>query len=182
MIKYTLSRALAVVLVLALSACGFHLRDALQLPPDLGPLRVQSPDPYSPLAESLSEALARAGAIPAAEGATEVATLRVLSEKWGNTPLSVDAFGRAQEYTLRYAVFFRLTRADGSILVPQQALELSRDYISSVRTTIGTDSEREILAKEMRREMVSSILRRIDAVARAPAAVAPAETAPAPTP
>jgi LPS-assembly lipoprotein len=182
MIKYTLSRALAVVLVLALSSCGFHLRDALQLPPDLGPLRVQSPDPYSPLAESLSEALARAGATPAAEGATNVATLRVLSEKWGNTPLSVDAFGRAQEYTLRYAVFFRLTRADGSILVPQQALELSRDYISSVRTTIGTDSEREILAKEMRREMVSSILRRIDAVARAPAAVAPAETAPAPTP
>ena len=180
MIKYTLSRALAVVLVLALSACGFHLRDALQLPPDLGPLRVQSPDPYSPLAESLSEALQRAGATPAAEGDTEVATLKVISEKWGNTPLSVDAFGRAQEYTLRYAVFFRLTKADGSILVPQQALELSRDYISSVRNTIGTDSEREILAKEMRREMVSSILRRIDAVARAPAA--PAETAPAPTP
>lgn len=182
MIKYTLSRALAVVLVLALSACGFHLRDALQLPPDLGPLRVQSPDPYSPLAESLSEALARAGATPAADGDTAVATLKVISEKWGNTPLSVDAFGRAQEYTLRYAVFFRLTRADGSILVPQQALELSRDYISSVSNTIGTDSEREILAKEMRREMVSSILRRIDAVARAPAAVGPAETAPAPTP
>jgi LPS-assembly lipoprotein len=183
MIKYTLSRALAVVLVLALSACGFHLRDALQLPPDLGPLRVQSPDPYSPLALSLSESLERAGATPAAEGDTNVATLRVLSEKWGDTPLSVDAFGRAQEYTLRYAVFFRLARADGSIVVPQQALELSRDYISSVSNTVGTDSEREILAKEMRREMVSSILRRIDAVTRAPAAaVAPAETAPAPTP
>ena len=187
MIKYTLSRALVLVFVLAISACGFHLRDALQLPPDLGPLRVQAPDPYSPLAVSLSEALDRAGATPAADGDVNVATLRVLSEKWGNTPLSVDAFGRAQEYTLRYAVFFRLTRADGSIVVPQQALELSRDYISSVNNTIGTDSEREILAKEMRREMVSSILRRIDAVARAPAAAAsegvePAETAPAPAP
>ena len=182
MIKSPLTRAFAVVLVLALTACGFHVRDALQLPPDLGPLRVQSPDPYSPLAVSLSEALERAGATPAAEGDTAVATLRVISEKWGNTPLSVDASGRAQEYTLRYAVFFRLTRADGSIVVPQQALELTRDYISSVRNTIGTDSEREILAKEMRREMVSSILRRIDAVARAPAAAVPAEAAPAPTP
>jgi LPS-assembly lipoprotein len=187
MIKYTLSRALVLVFVLAISACGFHLRDALQLPPDLGPLRVQAPDPYTPLAVPLSEALDRAGATPAADGDVNVATLRVLSEKWGNTPLSVDAFGRAQEYTLRYAVFFRLTRADGSIVVPQQALELSRDYISSVNNTIGTDSEREILAKEMRREMVSSILRRIDAVARAPAAAAsevvePAETAPAPAP
>jgi len=182
-----IKHAFAVVFVLALSACGFHLRDALQLPPDLGPLLVQSRDPYSPLAISLSEALERAGATPAAEGDTNVATLNIVSEKWGNTPLSVDEFGRAQEYTLRYAVFFRLTRADGSIVVPQQALELSRDYISSARNSIGTDSEREILAKEMRREMVSSILRRIDAVARAPAAVEPAavepaETAPAPTP
>lgn len=173
-----IKHALSIVFVLALSACGFHLRDALQLPPDLGPLRVQSPDRYSPLAESLAEALERAGATPAAEGATDVATLQVISEKWGNTPLSVDSFGRAQEYTLRYAVFFRMTRADGSELVPQQALELSRDYVSVATRSAGTDSEREILANELRREMVTSILRRIDAVTRAPQPAA----ASAPTP
>jgi LPS-assembly lipoprotein len=173
-----IKHALSVVFVLALSACGFHLRDALQLPPDLGPLRVQSPDRYSPLAESLAEALERAGATPAAEGATDVATLQVISEKWGNTPLSVDSFGRAQEYTLRYAVFFRMTRADGSELVPQQALELSRDYVSVATRSAGTDSEREILANELRREMVTAILRRVDAVTRAPKPAA----ASAPTP
>jgi LPS-assembly lipoprotein len=180
-----------VLLALALSACGFHLRDALLLPPDLGPLRVVSPDPYSPLAQSLSEALARAGATPAAEGATDdVATLRVVSERWGSTPLSVDQFGRAQEYTLRYAVIFRLNRADGSDLVPQQAIELSRDYISVPTNASGAEGEREILPKELRREMVASILRRIDAASRAPVAAAPAaepagpapEPAPAPTP
>ena len=182
-----------VLLALALSACGFHLRDALLLPDDLGPLRVVSPDPYSPLAQSLSEALARAGAKPAAEGATEdVATLRVVSERWGNSPLSVDQFGRAQEYTLRYAVIFRLNRADGSDLVPQQAIELSRDYISVPTNASGAEGEREILTKELRREMVASILRRIDAASRVPVAAAPAapvepappapEPAPAPTP
>ncbi|HVR81838.1 MAG TPA: LPS assembly lipoprotein LptE [Luteimonas sp.] len=175
-----IKHALAIVLVLALSACGFHLRDALLLPPDLGPLRVQSRDPYSPLAESLSQALARAGATPAAEGVTAgVATLALISEKWGNTPLSVDAFGRAQEFTLRYAVDFRLTRADGSVMVPEQALELTRDYVSVATKSAGTDSEREILANDLRREMVSAILRRIDAVSRTPAASTPA---PAPTP
>lgn len=174
---------LALLLVLALSACGFRLRDALLLPPDLGPLRVQSPDPYSPLAGSLSAALARAGATPAAAGATGgVATLAILSEKWGNTPLSVDAFGRAQEFTLRYAVFFRMTRADGSVLVPVQAQELSRDYVSVATRSAGTDSEREILANELRREMVSSILRRIDAAARLPAPAPATSPAPAPTP
>ena len=180
-LRFPLLRPLVMLLVaLALSACGFHLRDALMLPDDLGPLRVVSPDPYSPLAQSLSEALARAGATPAAEGATDnVATLRVVSERWGSTPLSVDQFGRAQEYTLRYAVIFRLNRADGSDLVPQQAIELSRDYISVPTNSSGAEGEREILTKELRREMVASVLRRIDAASRAPApAPAAAQDAP----
>ena len=158
-----------VLLALALSACGFHLRDALMLPSDLGPVRVVSPDPYSPLAQSLSEALARAGATPAAAGATDnMATLRIVSERWGNTPLSVDSFGRAQEYTLRYAVIFQLRRADDTDLVPLQTIELARDYISVPTNSSGTQGEQEILGRELRREMVASILRRIDAASRSP--------------
>ncbi len=169
-----------VLLAFALTACGFHLRDALAIPSDLGPLRVVSPDPYSPLATALSEALQHAGAKPAAEGATTgAATLRIVSERWGSTPLSVDQAGRAQEYTLRYAVIFVLNRADGSDLVPQQVVELSRDYISVPTNSSGTEGEREILSRELRREMVASILRRIDAASRDPAKVpAPVPVAP----
>ena len=166
-----------VLLALALSACGFHLRDALLLPSDLGPVRVVSPDPYSPLAQSLSEALARAGATPAVEGAKDnMATLRIVSERWGNTPLSVDSFGRAQEYTLRYAVIFQLRRADDTDLVPLQTIELSRDYISVPTNSSGTQGEQEILGRELRREMVASILRRIDAASRTPTRAARAPT------
>jgi len=173
-----LSRAgLFILLAVALSGCGFHLRDALAIPSDLGPLRVVSPDPYSPLATEVSEALDRAGATPAAPDATtDVATLRIISERWGSTPLSVDARGRAQEYTLRYAVIFRLNRADGSDLVPQQVIELSRDYISVPTNSSGTEGEREILTRELRREMTASILRRIDAASHA--VVAPPQTVP----
>jgi len=174
--------------VLAMSACGFHLRDALKLPPDLGQVRVVSRDPYSALAQSLTNSLERAGATLAADDATDAAVLRLLSEKWASTPISVDQFGRAQEYTLRYAAVFRLERADGSVVVPQQAVELSRDYVSAPTTSAGTESEREILARELQREMAASILRRIDAATRTmslstPEAVAgPAAEAPVPMP
>ena len=162
---------LFILLAFALSGCGFHLRDALSLPSDLGPLRVVSPDPYSPLATEVSEALSRAGAIPAAPDATTgVATLRIVSERWASTPISVDVEGRAQEYTLRYAVIFRLNRADGSEMVPQQVIELSRDYISVPTNSSGTEGEREILSRELRHEMAASILRRVDAASRAVAA------------
>jgi LPS-assembly lipoprotein len=166
--KAAVRLSLLVLVALVLSACGFHLRNALALPGDLGPVRVSSPDPYSPLAQSLSQALGRAGATPAADGATDAATLQIVSERWANSPLSVDQAGRAQEYSLRYAVIFRLRRADGTDLVPQQVIELSRDYISVPTNSSGTEGEQEILGRELRRDMVSSILLRIDAASRAP--------------
>lgn len=167
----------AAILAIGLSACGFHLRNAVTLPEDLGPVRVVSSDPYSPLNEALAQALSRLGAAPAAENATEAATLEVISEKWGSRPISIDELGRAQEFSLRYAVVFGLRGANGEDVVPQQTIELSRDYVSSPVNPTGAEGEQELLAKEMRREMVASILRRIDAVERVPQAK-PSETAP----
>ena len=171
----------AALLALALSACGFHFRNAVSLPQGIGPLRVVSKDRYSPLGDSLAAALERAGAVPAGGTTDKVATLLIISERWGNTPLSVDAFGRSQEYTLRHAVIFEMRAADGTILVPQQAIELTRDYISAPTRSIGTDGEREILAAELQREMVSAILRRIDIATRASVPAADIATPP-PTP
>lgn len=173
-------RALApVILVLALSACGFQLRNALTLPPDLGPVKVVSVDRYSPLAQSLADSLTRAGAVPATDEAAPSAVLDLLSERWGDLPIAIDAFGRSQEYSLRYAVIFELRRVDGTVLVPQQAIELSRDYIAAPTNAIGTEGEREVLVRELRREMSAAVLRRIDAVARRQeggSATAPVET------
>lgn len=157
---------LLIVFALGLSACGFQLRDALTLPPDLGPVRVVSVDARSPLAESLALALTRAGAVPATSETQDATVLDLKAERWGDTPVSVDALGRAQEFSLRYAVVFELRKADGTYLVPQQTVELSRDYIAIPNASIGTEGERDILARELRREMAAAVLRRIDAVTR----------------
>lgn len=165
-------RLLPLALVLSLSACGFHLRNALELPDNLGPVRVASADPYSPLAQSLTLALERSGAAIAGTDMRDSAVLDVLSERWGDTPVSVDAIGRTQELSLRYAVSFEMRGATGNVLVPQQTIELARDYVSNPTNSIGTEGEREILVRELRREMVSSVMRRIDTVSRSDAAIA----------
>lgn len=168
MIRAPFTFLAALVLTLGLSACGFHLRNQLSLPPDTPAVRVQSTSPYSELVKILNRGLTASGATLADEGAkTGFATLQVVSERWGDLPIAIDAEGRAQEYSLRYAVIFSLLRADGSVLVPQQVIELSRDYVSPPQDATGTATEREILANELRREMAASIMRRIDSVVRA---------------
>src|SRR5690606_32202039 len=100
---------LAAAALLTLSACGFQLRSALTLPPGLEEVRVSSRDPYSALAGALENALARAGAtVLSSDDRRRVATLSIRSERWASRPLSIDQFGRAQEYTLQYAVVFAL--------------------------------------------------------------------------
>jgi LPS-assembly lipoprotein len=154
----------ACLLGVVLTACGFHLRNKIALPADLGPVKVTSTTQYSPLADAVARGLQQAGAVAADATATDVASLDILSERWGDLPIAMDDRGRAQEFSLRYAAVFVFRRADGTELVPQQVVELSRDYVSPPENVTGTTTEREILANELRREMAASILRRIDGV------------------
>lgn len=160
---------LALVLTASLAGCGFHLRNKLMLPADTAAVKVISTAPYSELAKLLRRGLQSSGAQVAEsdDNTLKAAQLQVLSERWGDLPIAIDAQGRAQEYSLRYAVIFKFLREDGSELVPQQVIELSRDYVSPPTDATGTTTEREILADELRREMSASIMRRIDSVVRA---------------
>lgn len=158
---------LALLFALGLAGCGFHMRNKLMLPADTAAVKVVSTAPYSELAKLLRRSLRASGATLADDDATApAAQLQVLSERWGDLPIAIDAQGRAQEYSLRYAVIFIFRREDGSELVPQQVIELSRDYVSPPADATGTTTEREILADELRRDMSASIIRRIDSVVR----------------
>ncbi|HEY0861657.1 MAG TPA: LPS assembly lipoprotein LptE [Pseudoxanthomonas sp.] len=178
-------------LALMLAGCGFHLRSRIALPSDLGPVLVRSSATYSDLAYKLVRGLQVAGAdahtpttadleaekaaVASGETVPKKAELVIVSERWGDLPIAVDSLGRAQEYSLRYAVVFVFRKADGTDLVPQQVVELSRDYVSPPENATGTTTEREILADELRREMSASILRRVDGVVRAGQLVKPAD-------
>lgn len=168
MIRFPTAFAASLVLVSSLTACGFHLRNSLALPPDTPAVKVQSAVQYSELAKLLRRGLKAAGATLADEDAkTGFAQVQVLSERWGDLPIAIDSQGRAQEYSLRYAAIFTVTTANGAVLVPQQVIELSRDYVSPPVDATGTATEREILADELRKDMSASILRRINSVVRA---------------
>ena len=158
---------LLAAIVLSLPACGFHLREPLELPPDLAGVQVVARNPYSPLAQSLTRSLERAGFNVPERAGDGVAVLRILSERWDSQAISVDQFGRGQEYSLRYAAVFKLLDPQGRELVPEQVIELSRDYVSLPNNSTGSESEREMLARELERDMAAAVLRRIDAVNRA---------------
>ena len=162
MTRYLIAFALAA----SLSACGFHLRNKITLPDDAPAVKVESAVNYSELVKLLERGLRASGAVVSEEDGVGVAKLKIRSERWGDLPIAIDAQGRAQEYSLRYATVFALRDGNGRDVVPQQVIELSRDYTAPAADSRGKASERELLARELRRDMSAAILRRIDAATR----------------
>ncbi len=155
-----------VCLVAVLAACGFRPRASLAIATDLGPVKVQSADPYSPLGQGLATALLRAGAQPAVEGQPS-STLKVLAEALATRPLALDDRAQVREYETRYAVTFELLDAAGAVKIPAQEIVLTRDYTYDSVASAGSPAEQELLQRELRRDMQAAILRRVDAVLRA---------------
>lgn len=145
----------------ALAGCGFHPRAELDIPADLGPVKVVGGDPYSPLSDSLARALTRAHAQPAGANDARTATLRVASEEWNEGPLSVDALAHVREYVITYKVSFAFVAADETDIAPLQEVKLQRDYTYDDSHALGASQEQSTIREEMQRDMAASIMRRI---------------------
>jgi len=156
---------IAFALCLALAACGFHPRQQIKLSEAVGPMKVETADPYSPLGIELASSLGRAGAAaPVGDGPS--ATLKITGERWITQPLSLDEFAQVREYLTRYSVDFVLQSADGLPLFEPQRIELAREYTYDANASAGSPAEQELIQRELRRDMQAAILRRIDILLR----------------
>ena len=158
----SIARALLLLLLASLSGCGFHLRGEAQLPAVAQTVTIQAVDPLSPLKRDLEAALKRSGATVKDAGGEGVATLKLPVMKLSTEPVSVSANVRVKEYRVRYEVEVELTAPDGSVLLARTKIELTREYSYDETQALGAQAEEELLKKEMGRDMVQQVLRRLE--------------------
>ncbi len=159
--------AFVAVLVVLLAACGFRPRAEAQLPASMKTLAIVGADPVSPLGRDLRRALSRTGTVVVDGTQAGAAVLRIPINRMNTDVLSVGGNARANEYTMRYTVEFDVVAAGGDVVVPRQAIELTREFTFDATQALGVAAEQDLLTKELQREMVQVILRRIEAAAGA---------------
>jgi LPS-assembly lipoprotein len=152
--------------VAALSACGFKLRGEANLPPDLQRVHVLVSDQFSPLKRDLEAALARAGAKVEGESGDGVAEVSLSNVSLAPIVRSVGATAFVNEFSMIYHVELSISGADGKTLTPLQVIEHSREFTFDQSQAIGTNVEQDEIKKEMERDMVQTILRKIEAAGR----------------
>jgi LPS-assembly lipoprotein len=160
-----------VVLGLATAACGFQLRGQAKLPFET--LYVAIPD-ISPMGIELKRNIVAGTNTKLARDRAEAqAILEVTSEERGKTILSFDIGGRARELQLRYTLAFRVHDAKGRDYLPRSEIRITRDISFNDAQVLAKEAEEQLLFRDMQRDMVQQILRRLAASPAEPVASAP---------
>lgn len=158
---------------LSLVSCGFHLRGAVELPPQMERTQLAGIDARSALAEEIVAVLEGAGAQVVAADATAV--LQIGDERETRRLLSVGSSGRASEYEVAYQFSFELrvpvtaTDAAGEerivhqVRVARQTVNLSRDYTFDPNNVLSMGDVEAVLVREMRSFAVRQMLLRLRA-------------------
>ena len=164
----SIARALLLLALASLAACGFHLRGEARLPASAMTVTIVAADPYSPLKRDLEAALRRSGAVVKETGGEGVATLKLPVMKLATEPVSISKNARVKEFRVKYEVEVELESADGKVLLKRTPIELSREYSYDETQALGAQAEEELLKKEMERDMVQQVLRRLESASAAP--------------
>jgi LPS-assembly lipoprotein len=160
-----LFRALALLCLLSLAACGFHMR---------GTSRVPFESVYvsgkASISTDLKKSFSSSGikVMPSEEGAQ--IHLELLNEKNEKRILSLSGGGKVREYELLYTLSYRTRIATTAEWSPEQRVELRRDFSYDDAKLLAKGFEEARLYDDIQTEAVREVIRRLSATApnRAP--------------
>lgn len=147
------------IFYLLLNGCGFHLRGAAGFDFSLIHIKSESADQ---VALEVKHRLMDEGVevVPTASAAQVVLHLR--HQIADHRVLTVSSFsGKLEEIELNVRVDMEVLQSDGTVLLEKQRLSLLRDYSFDETAMLAMSTEAEVLRKEMFKDVVAQILRRL---------------------
>ena len=148
-------------IVIALNACGFHLRGDVQLTAQLSPLYIADSGPYELRSEI--RALLRSSNVKLANSSKQAAAVLTIEQASPTRRvLSVDSRGRAREYEVQYRVRYRVSRQSARPVV--RNITLTRELLFDPDSVLALDYETQTLYSDMRRDAARLMLQQLQAL------------------
>jgi LPS-assembly lipoprotein len=155
-------RAAIFCLTLLLTACGFQLRGAYNLPYES--LFISLPD-ASVIGAGLKRQIRAGGGTRLVDTMEEAqGTFLQVTELRERQILSLSSAGRVREVRLRFRYAFRIVDAKGRELIPTTGVELARDITYDDSAVLAKEQEEQLLWRDMENDLVQQLLRRLAAV------------------
>lgn len=157
-----LAIALAVVLAVVVSGCGFQLR-SWKLGEAYESVALKSSGGFE-IEPALRRALTQTG-VPVVETDAEL-VLHVLDSTEELRTASVSGTARTAEFELIQRVRYAILDSDGAYLAEPTSLRASRRYFLDRGNLVGSNEEQALLRRELRTDLVQQIMRVLNTVSR----------------
>lgn len=161
-----MSRIPGPVLILVLllqAACGFQLRGATSVPPEMVRTYIEAQDRRSLFYRRLRDSLQNAGVDVVDSPGNATATFSILTDLPGERVLSVSARNVPREFEVYYTVFYSVRTADRTLLEPRSQT-LTRDYTWDETQVLGKEKEEELLRSAIVDDLVRIVLIQLSAI------------------
>ena len=143
-----------------LTACGYHLRGAIDLPEALQKMYVRGAS--TELSAAIKQAFRSTSGELVKNAADAGMVLNVIDEDYHRRTVSISSSGYSNEYELTYRLVFDLIDQNGNELVSAQTIEVSQVYFNeqSSDTVLAKENEEKVLRKELYIKAVRSVIER----------------------
>ncbi|WP_305906614.1 LPS assembly lipoprotein LptE [Methylomarinum sp. Ch1-1] len=144
------------------TACGYHLRGALDIPEEMKNIYIEGASASLRDEINLSLKSADGQLVSSTEEASMV--IKVIRDDMRRRVLSLNSAGKATEFELNYTVRFMLLDPTGQILMDQQEVEINRDFFNDQVDILAKSNEEAVIRDEIYRQAVRAIVMRARAV------------------
>jgi len=145
------------MLLLCLAGCGFQMRGAASVPPEMARTYIETGGRHSIFYRRLRESFRNAGVNVVETAAEATATFAIRSDETGQRVLSVSARNVPREFEVFYTVVYSLDTADKVLLSPRSQT-LTRDYTWDETLVLGKEKEEQLLREAIADDLVRVIL------------------------
>ena len=147
-------------LILLCTACGFQLREDMDLPPEMARTRMVIDDEYSLLARRVRSLLEQSGTrFVASDVAT--AFLEIPTNKVDIAVLTIGDNANVREYRVSHTVKFRVTDASGRELIRWQTIRQARELSFDAQNILAISREQEYLKQDLAETLARMLVTRL---------------------
>ncbi len=159
-------RALSVLgLSLLCTACGFQLKEDMDLPPEMMQMRMVIGDEYSLLARRVRVLLEQSG-VSFVGGDEATAFLEIPTNSVVTEVLTVSDNARVREFRISHTVKFRVTDADGRDIMPLQTIRQAREISFDEQKILAASREQEYLKQDLAETLARMLVMRMGSFER----------------
>lgn len=161
--RRTVLVALSALAAVTASGCGFELRRAQTLP--FRTIQLSGFRTNSFFAKELRQSISQTPSTTVVDSAAQAEViLQAQSDQRAKKVVASSSAGQVLQFNLRAQFTFEVRTPAGKVLAPTTELSLARDMSYSESAALAKESEEDLIFRELQKELVLQVMRRLAAL------------------